>query len=234
MEKLVFFGPSFEQSFGNPYYTGSEESRQISALGTLVEALIQLEPFRDLDFLHILSLGATRSGKPFLIKDGEFELRGEEHYRLRVVQRRAVVEPIKDFVLSLDRSTLLPILSKQTAVGAYDILEFSFQTNPKKVQEQRTSLVLTAESKNASFPSRTLILPAVIPSHSLLWKGVPLAIFIVAGLVLLLPKLISTKLGIPAIPEEVKNAAIVAMIMTSKTAGAVGSSLVSKTFQIWK
>lgn len=147
MEKLVFLGPSFESHFGNNLYSGSEENRQVSAWGTLVEILIKTDGFKKTNFLRVLSLddGSPNSEQP-TTANSSFRLAAERHYRLRVVQRRAEVQPVTDFVLTLDRTMLLPILAKQRAVGAYDILDFSFQTAPRKGYEQRTLMVLSAET----------------------------------------------------------------------------------------
>lgn len=236
MDKLVFLGPSFADSFGNPLYTGSPAARQIAAWGVLVERLIRIDEFLGLDFLHVFAMDFRKSASLARIIDGEFRLTPNRYYKLKLIQRRSTVEPVKTIALAVDESTLTPVLERQLAVGGYDILEFSFYAGVARTQEQRSSMVIKAECdvKDAAlFPPFTL--PVVIPAKSLLWKLVPIFLFFTAAAAVLVPRWLELNvLGRPLITPEVTNLALIVMIVTSRAVGSFGGSLAGKAFQIWK
>jgi hypothetical protein len=235
MEKLVFIAPDYSKVFGNPHFTGDKSNRETAAWGTLVEMLIGFPEFESLDFLHISKLGELHSDAR--VEDGEFILTGKRYYRITILQRRKNVEPAKDILIRLDRNLLTPVLDRQTAVGAYDVLELSFYTGASAPRPQRSSIVLSAECADKTislFPP--LIVPVTIKRESMIGNMLVATMFILAAFALLAPDYVSAKLHInkTVITEDLHNLLVLIAIVTAASVGKIGSTIVSKAFTFGK
>src|ERR1035437_5837242 len=104
MGKLIFNAPSYRNHFGNPSYIGTIENKSVAAWGSLVGILIKQEELQGLDFICIIEFEGAGSKKNQPIQNGAFFLAPEQHYVLRVMQRRSRIEPVSEITLKLDRS----------------------------------------------------------------------------------------------------------------------------------
>lgn len=234
MEKLIFNAPSFKNYFGNPSYMGSPENKAVAAWGNLVGLLIKQDEFLGLDFLCIVEFEGAGSQKTQTICNGTFVLAPEQHYVLRVMQRRSDVEPVKEIMLKLDKDVLTPILDKQLAVGAYDILEFSFRTCKSQISPQKTAIVLTNSSNGTAQSFAPIIFPVVIPGRSRLIQGISILLFITSAITLIIPNYIVGIFHQPPeiISEQVRNLLILIAIVTSREVGTFASLILNKTFSL--
>jgi hypothetical protein len=236
MEKLILIGPRYEEYFANPLYVGTEENRGLAAWGTLVEILIKQQEFNGLDFLSIIDFegAGDRSWQP--VENGEFILKPDQHYKLRVMQRRSAIEPVKDISLKLDGAALKPLVDRQVAVGAYDILEFSFRTADSQSSPQKSALVLTASGSDSAHSFTPIILPVIIPARSWILPSLASVLFVCSAITLIAPELVAGvfKQDRTIISEEVRSICIIAAILTSKQVGALASLIVNKTFHLGK
>ena len=235
MGKLVFITHDYSSAFGNPYYTGSADRRHVASWGTIVERLIQLPEFEPLDFLYISFLGEFDSS--LRAKNGRFTLSGKRYYRMTVIQRRKNVEPAREITLRLNKNQLTPVLDRHVAVGAYDVLEFSFYTAESGSQPKQSSIVLSENLCEADLnPYPYITIPVTIKAVSIVANLIPALIFIVIAFTLLAPAFVATKLGIDKaiIVTDLHNVLILAAILTASSVGRLGSLVVNKSFVLWK
>jgi hypothetical protein len=222
MEKLLFQTPSYEDRFGNQNYTGDDDNRQIAAWGVLVELLLKYEQFSNLDFLHILDIDPPISKK----SKTSYVLKGDTSYCLTVLQRRGNVPPAREVHILLDQTNLQPILEKQAAVGAYDLLKLSFRTTNASYQSKSTSIILKETCDVELIPLfPPLVLPVRIESRSKLPFMISAFIFLLAAVTLFFPQIISNYIEIK--DSSITNVAILVAIIASRYT-VIGKDVVSR------
>ena len=235
MERLIFKTPNYRNRFKNENYLGNTENIQIHSWGIIVSFLISLKEYETLDFIHIIDFKPKPTKNHTWSRESFFRVKGDRHYTITILQRRKLIEPIKEIHFLFDDVLLKSILNKQLAVGAYDILNFSFYSKEAENEEKMTSIVVKEVAKGddetKTFPP--IVLPICISRKSSIPYIFLVLIFSIASSVILFPQLIEHHLGFSKtfIEGELRNFCVFIAILTGGSIGTFGKSLISKLYK---
>ncbi len=167
LRNLVFFGADYTYDFADKDYQGEKEDEDSNRWGNIIELIGKFKIYEDIDFIKITELRDER-GKPTRVLDQEsgaiLQVKNRTAYNLEFLQRTfthrsgtsSVIRP-RDISMTPGSVDITPIISRQSVLGKYDLLHFSFRPEATSVTRKDSFLMIEFEHKQD-----ILVLPAIL------------------------------------------------------------------------